>query len=105
MQASEILNEIDLTSVGGVAVAAYLLVGVIKRVLPTWTAGKEELIAVGGSILIGSIIKKFGGGFETVAWGTHVVQMLVTGVFAQLIHDKIMDPLLKAVEKTPPPKP
>jgi hypothetical protein len=101
MQVSDILGSIDVTSIGGIAVVSYLLVGVLKRAFSTWVSGKEELLAVAGAVATGIVMKKFGGGFADMPWGTLIVQSLVAGVFAQLIHDKVMDPLLNAVDKTP----
>ena len=106
MVTQDVLAGVDLTSIGGIAAVAYLLVGALKRAWPVWVAGKEEVIAIGGALAIGFVMKKWCGSFVDVAWGSHVMQLLASGIFAQLIHDKVMNPLIKASQPSgPPPAP
>lgn len=83
-----------------VAVVAMAIVGALKKAWPTWVTGKEELLAIVVPIVLVPVLKL--SHVIDVTWANVVVTILMSGVGAGVLHDKILNPLMagKKTEET-----
>jgi len=96
---ADLIGKVDTSTIAGVALAAYLLVGTLKHAWPNWASGKEQLLSLIGSIVIGAVMKKWGAAFQTMNWGNLATQCMIAGILSQLFHDKLMDPILGQIRR------
>lgn len=88
----------DLGTYAGIAALTTLLIGAIKKFWSDWTKGKEPFLAIGIPVLLGVIGKLVSAGFGDVTWANHVVALVLAGIGSGLIHDKVVNPLVKGKE-------
>lgn len=77
------------------AMAAFTtaIVGAVKKAFPVWTPGKEELLAIAVPLVIVPIMKFVH--VVDLSWANVVVTILFSGAGAGILHDKIVNGLIK----------
>jgi hypothetical protein len=88
----------DLGTYAGIAALTTIVIGAIKKFWGDWTKGKEPFLAIGIPIILGVIGKLVSAGFGDVSWANHVVALILAGIGSGLIHDKVVNPLMKGKE-------
>lgn len=92
-------KESDLASFGGLILIIPMLVGAIKKLFKTWVSGREPMLCVVLTYLVG-IAAKFTipGAFGGVGWLTLLIGLLLSAVAAMTVHDKLVNQVLKDKE-------
>lgn len=89
--------DFDLTSFAGIAAATTAAVTGLRRAFPQ-LQGREELMALVIPLALG-VVAKLGGAFEAMQWGNFVTMLLLSGLTAQVGHDKLVVPVDAEVKK------
>jgi len=90
-----------LASYGGLSLLVVGLVGGLKHLWKAWVAGKEPVLALILTLVIGILAKVGGlyggpGGENAVlAWLVHVLLLVGTALGAGIAHDKLINPIFK----------
>jgi len=100
------MDTLDLTTVGGVVVATWFMVGVLGKMGGTpWLAvlgalvkANQELAAIVCAVGLTCAVKAAGIGFETVAWPQAILQAFVAALAAGLSQDKIAKPTTRLLK-------
>lgn len=82
---------VDLATYAGISFAVVAVIGAGKRLFKEWVSGKEPMMALVVTMILG-ILAKVGGlfpGTDLKSWVVHVVLLLVTAGGAGVMHDKI----------------
>lgn len=97
------LTNLDLGTYAGISVIVVALVGAIKKMFPAWTDKKEPLLALILALALGMGAKFLPGvgSFEKVHWLVHGLNLIFTALGAGLLHDKIVNPLLRGKDDQP----
>lgn len=95
-------KESDLASFAGLALIVPMLVGALKKLFTAWIAGREPMLAVCLTYIIGITAKftiphAFGG----VGWLTLAVGLLLTAVVSMSVHDTLVNKVLKGKDDSP----
>jgi hypothetical protein len=88
----------DLGTYAGIAALTTIVIGAIKKFWGEWTKGKEPFLAIGIPVILGVLGKLVSAGFGDVSWANHVIALVLAGVGSGLIHDKLVNPLMKGKE-------
>ena len=88
------MESLDAKAIAALAVLTMALVGGLKRAWPSWVGGKEEFLSVVVPIVLVFVFKIFGF-WKGTNWENALVYSLMSGVGAGLVHDKILNPILK----------
>lgn len=94
------MQNFDLTSLAGVAAFVTMLIGALKKLFPKWVDGKEPLLAVIFPVVIVVVLKLTGGAFGSESWVNAIIGAIASGLGAGVVHDKIVNPVIRGVEKT-----
>jgi uncharacterized membrane protein len=105
-------KETDLMSWGGLMLIVPIIVSLVKTLVPKWTDGKEPILAVGLSYLLGiagkiSMKTAFGTSNTVAGWTTFLIGLLFVAVMAMQLHDNIIHKVIQgntAPPGLPPPK-
>lgn len=85
----------SLASYMGIAGLVVALVGGIKAMWKTWTAGKEPMLALLLTYLTGAVAKlalpAVYPGKDVVSWTLHLFVLLVVATGANVVHDKVVN--------------
>ena len=84
-----------LSTYAGIAVLTTMVIGFAKKMWPKFVKGKEPFFAIGLPVILGVIGKLAGAGFSEIDWVTHIIALALSGVGSNLIHDKLVNPLIK----------
>lgn len=89
------IKEADLASFAGLAIVVPLIVGALKRLFKTWVSGKEPMICLVVTYIIGVTAKlTIKEAFPGVGWLMLLVGLLIVAATAGTVHDKLLNPLL-----------
>jgi len=95
------MDQVDLASYGGIAMAVVMLIGAAKKLFKAWIDGKEPMLGLVLTAVIG-VVAKLGGAFganDVKSWLSHVVILVITAAGAGLVHDKIVNVMADKSEK------
>lgn len=93
------IKDLDLATYGGLVLAVALIIETVKRLWKKWAKGKEAILAVAFSYIIGVAAKlSISGAYASVSWIYHVVLLLFVAVGAMIAHDKAKEILKKPPE-------
>lgn len=90
------IKESDLASFAGLAFVIPMLVGVLKKLFSKWIAGREPMLCVVLTYLIGVTAKRtVPGAFGGVGWLTLLVSLLIVAGLAAQVHDFAINKVFK----------
>jgi len=94
------IKDVDVATLGGLALVLPMIVGGIKILWTDWVKGKEPTLCFGLSYLIGVAVKlTVPGAYESLGWVALLVSLFFIAVLAQVTHDKFVNIVLKKKEK------
>jgi len=101
--ASMPLTAVDLASYCGLAAAVVALVEVLKLLWKSWVSGKELILSLGLTLVIGPVTKlTVPHAYENVPWVIFLVSLVVLQVpLNKILHDSTLQPLTDAAKKSP----
>jgi hypothetical protein len=85
----------SLATYAGLAALTTMLIGAGKKLFGEKLKGKEPLLAIGIPILLGVASKLAHISFGSTDWVSHIVALALAGLGAGVIHDKVVNPLIK----------
>jgi len=88
------MDQIDAKVFALITAGTTSAVGILKKLFPAWVDGKEEGLAQAFPIAF-VVIAKLAHGFPGTDWVTALMMAIGGGMGAGLIHDKIVNPLMK----------
>ncbi len=88
----------SLATYAGIAALTTMLIGAGKKLFGDKVKGKEPLLAIGIPILLGVAAKLTHISFDSTDWVSHVVALALAGIGSGIIHDKLVNPLLKGTD-------
>lgn len=103
-------KETDLYSVGGLLIVVPMIVGGLKTFLSKWISGREPLVALIVSYVLGIAAKLSAPkvAFPGVGWLGLIVVLFLVALASQATHDKFINPVIKGQDvssgSTPAPK-
>lgn len=90
------MDQWTLLSYPGISAIVVMLIGGIKRMFPAWTDGKEPLLGLSFSVVLGVLAKlTVTGAFSDVQWVPHTVALVLTAFMAKLGHDYLLNQVVK----------
>lgn len=92
------MDEINVKIAALIAGGTTSAVGILKKLFPAWIAGKEEALAQLFPILF-VVVAKLAGGFKNTEWVDAMLFAVGGGLGANVIHDKLVNPLMKGLKK------
>ena len=103
-------KETDLMSWGGLMIVVPLVVSLLKTLIPKWANGKEPMIAVALSYILGiagklSVKTAFGTSNTVAGWTTFLIGLLFVSVMAMQLHDNIIHKVIQGNTAPPGAKP
>lgn len=97
------IKESDLASFAGLITIVPVLTGVLRSFLSKWLTGKEPLVCLGLTYVIGIAAKKtVPGAFGGVGWLTLLVSLLVVAGVAAHAHDYLSTKVFNKSTAGPP---
>lgn len=110
-QASDPIKEVVLKfllSYGGLAGGVSFLVEGLKLIFKKWVDGREPLLVIALSFILGALAKwllpDVYGPATGRAWGLHLLILTFVAIGAAAFHDKFLSVLQSFIpKKTPPP--
>ena len=96
--------EIDLTTVAGLAAAAWALTSVLVWLCKDYglTADAQKLIAIVVALVLGLVVYFAGIALQNYNPVELILQIILGAIGAGVGHDKIAKPIKAAVVRTPP---
>jgi hypothetical protein len=88
----------SLATYAGLAALTTMLIGAGKKLFGDKIKGKEPLLAIGIPILLGVATKLASISFGDTDWVSHIVALALAGLGSGIIHDKIVNPLMKGTD-------
>jgi hypothetical protein len=88
------MDQIDVKVLALITAGTTSVIGILKKLFPVWVEGKEEGLAQVFPILF-VVVAKLAHAFQGTDWVSALMMAVGGGVGAGLIHDKIVNPLLK----------
>lgn len=86
----------DLVTYPGLVAAVIALVGGLKKLFPIWTDGREPLLGLVLSYVLGIGSKlTIPGAFATVHWLVFILSLLLVAVGAKLGHDYFVNQIMR----------
>ncbi len=95
------MNQWTLLTYPGISVIVVALVGGVKKLWPAWVEGKEPTVSFALCIILGVLAKvTMAGAFTNVQWLPHIVFLIGTAFGAKMIHDHIVNDIVKGGDST-----
>lgn len=100
----------DLLSFGGLALIIPMMIGGLKKLWPTWIAGKEPHLVFALTYVLGIASKlaapdlAFGGQRGPMGWLVILVGLFFTALGAMAVHDNFVNKVLTSKGDDSPPK-
>lgn len=86
----------DLVTYPGLSLAVVAVVGALKKLFPNWIDGKEPVLGLISSYVLGISTKFFiPGAYEKVHWIVFLVSLLVVAAGAKWGHDVLLNQIMK----------
>jgi hypothetical protein len=92
------MDEISVKVAALIAGGTTSAVGILKKLFPTWITGKEEALSQLFPVIF-IVIAKLAGGFKNTEWVDAMLFAVGGGIGANVIHDKLVNPLMKGLKK------
>lgn len=93
------ISQWTLLTYPGISAVVVMMIGGIKKLWPTWVVGKEPHIGLALSITLGVLAKvTVAGAFTGVQWVPHIVALIMSAFGAKLIHDHLVNEIVKGKE-------
>lgn len=90
------LTQWELVTYPGLSLAVIAVVGSLKKLFPTWIGGKEPLLGLVFSYILGIATKLFiPGAYAGIHWVVFLVSLLVVAAGAKWGHDAILNQVIK----------
>lgn len=97
------MDEISLKVAALITGGTTAAVGILKKLFPKWVDGKEEALAQLFPVLF-TVVAKLSGGFKHTEWVDALLFAVGGGLGANVIHDKLVNPLMKGLARKEEPK-
>lgn len=94
------MNQIDVMVFSLITLGVTTAVQVIKKLFPSWSSGKEEALAAALPVMF-VITAKVLHGFKDTGWVEALFWALGGGLTAGVVHDKLLNPMIKREDKSP----
>lgn len=92
----ETFTQWDLATYPTLMAAVVAIVGALKKLFPAWIDGKEPVMGLALSYLLGIASKlTIPGSFAKVNWIVFLVSLLFVAVGAKLGHDHLLNEIIK----------
>jgi hypothetical protein len=86
----------DLVTYPGLAAAVVAIVGALKKLFPDWIQGKEPVLGLVSSYVLGISTKLFmPGAYAKVHWVVFLVSLLMVAAAAKWGHDVLLNQIIK----------
>jgi len=86
----------DLVTYPGLMAAVVAIIGALKKLFPTWIDGKEPVLGLVSSYVLGISTKLFmPGAYMKVHWIVFLVSLLVVAAGAKWGHDVLLNQIIK----------
>lgn len=86
----------DLVTYPGLMAAVVALIGALKKLFPNWINGKEPVLGLSFSYVLGIAARlTIPGAFAKVHWVVFLVSLMVVAAGAKWGHDAIINQLIK----------
>lgn len=92
------MDQIDAKVFALITAGTTSAVGILKKLFPKWVDGKEEGLAQAFPIAF-VVIAKLAHAFQGTDWVSALLFAVGGGIGAALVHDKIVNPLVKGKKK------
>lgn len=80
----------------GISGVVVMLVGGIKKLWPSWVENKEPHVALALCIILGTLAKlTISGAFAGIQWVPHEVALIGSAFGAKMIHDHLVNDIVK----------
>lgn len=90
----------DLGTYFGLAAAVVAAIGALKKLFPAWVAGKEPVLGLSLSYILGISTKLFmPGSYKDVHWVIFLLSLLVVAAGAKFGHDHLLNDVIKGNKK------
>jgi len=90
------LNQWDLGTYVGLSAAVIGAIGGLKKLFPTWINGKEPVLGLVFSYVLGIATKLFiPGAYKDVNWVIFLLSLLVVVAGAKFGHDHLLNTVIK----------
>lgn len=84
----------------GIAAVVVMMVGGAKKLWASWISGKEPHLSLALTLVLGVVSKvSISGAFAGIHWVTHIVALVGTAFTAKVIHDWLVNEVVKGEEK------
>lgn len=92
-------KESDFASFGGLILIVPMVVGALKKLFPSWIVGKEPMVAVVVTYVVGVAAKlTIPGAFGGVGWLGLMIGLLLSSVASMTVHDQLVNKVIKGKE-------
>lgn len=89
------VSQWNLVSYPGLAFTVVALIGAVKKLWRPWVDGKEPMLAVVLSYVLGISSKlTVPKAFEGVHWVLFLISLIFVAVMAMSLHDRVVNPIL-----------
>lgn len=86
----------DLVTYPGLSLAVVAVIGALKKLFPNWINGKEPVLGLISSYVLGISTKLFmPGAYEKVHWIVFLISLLVVAAGAKWGHDVLLNQVIK----------
>lgn len=86
----------DLVTYPGLMAAVVAIIGSLKKLFPSWIVGKEPVLGLAFSYVLGISTKLFmPGAYVKVHWIVFLVSLLVVAAGAKWGHDVLLNQIIK----------
>jgi hypothetical protein len=92
----ESFTQWDFLTYPGLAAAVVALIGALKKLFPTWIEGKEPVLGLVFSYVLGISTKLFmPGAYAKVHWVVFLASLLLVAAGAKWGHDVLLNQIIK----------
>lgn len=92
----ENFSQWDLATYFGLSAAVVAVIGALKKMFPNWMEGKEPVLGLLSSYVIGISTKLFmPGAYEKVHWVPFLLSLLLVAAGAFWGHDVLLNKIIK----------
>lgn len=86
----------DLGTYFGLSAAVIAVIGALKKLFPAWIVGKEPVIGLVSSYVLGISVKLFmTGSYKDVHWVIFLLSLLIVAAGAKFGHDHLLNTIVK----------
>jgi hypothetical protein len=96
------MNQWTLMTYPGISAVVVMMVGGVKKLWPKWVEGKEPTVSFALSLVLGIAAKlTMAGAYAGIQWLPHIVGLICASFGAKLIHDHLINDVIKGGDDAP----